>query len=70
MTVKNSGLSLESLKRNIESCKSAIIGIEKTIKTLTITRQIEANECYRDTLKRKIIKYESELNLISRRENT
>jgi len=61
--VKPSGLNSESLKRNIESCKRAIIGIEKTIKSLTIPKQIEANECYRDTLKLKIIQYENELQL-------
>ena len=60
---KSSGLNPESLNRNIESCKRAITGIEKTIKMLTIQRQIEANECYRDTLKRKITQYEAELNL-------
>ena len=59
--IKSSGLNPESLKRNIESCKLAIIGIDKTIATLTMPRQIEANECYRDTLKRKITQYEAEL---------
>lgn len=61
--IKTSGLNHESLRRNIESCKHAIIGIEKTIKSLTIPKQIEANESYRDTLRRKIIQYEVELNL-------